>query len=344
MKTSKNAVRLGIDLGKNTFHVFGVDERGEQVVKRKLRRGQLLGFLANLPPTRIGMEACSGAHHWAREIEPLGHEVRLMAVQFVKPYVKGNKNDYNDAEAICEAVSRPGMRFVTVKSVEQQDMQALHRIRQGAVRARTALGNQIRGLLAEYGIVVAQQLGQLRRAIPQILEDAENGLTDFFRALLAQQYEQLVEWDRRIEGYDHQIESLFRSHEACGRIAAVEGVGAVGATALVAAFGDARQFASGRQFAAALGLVPRQHSTGGKSRLLGISKRGDRYIRTLLVHGARAVVQAVLAKDKTDARSLWIKRLVADRGKNRATVALANKNARIIWALLTRGETYRVAA
>jgi len=339
-----NITTIGLDIAKSVFHLVGADNRGKQVLKKRLKRTQVLEYFGNLSPSVVAIEACGGAQYWARQLKGLGHGPRLINPKYVKRFLRGNKNDYHDAAALCEAVVHPETRLVAVKTPEQQDLQALHRLRGGAMKERSALVNRARGLLAEYGIVVAQQLGQLRRAIPQILEDAENGLTDFFRALLAQQYEQLVEWDRRIEGYDHQIESLFRSHEACGRIAAVEGVGAVGATALVAAFGDARQFASGRQFAAALGLVPRQHSTGGKSRLLGISKRGDRYIRTLLVHGARAVVQAVLAKDKTDARSLWIKRLVADRGKNRATVALANKNARIIWALLTRGETYRVAA
>ena len=267
-----------------------------------------------------------------------------MAPQFVKPYVKGNKNDYNDAEAICEAVGRANMRFVGVKSIEQQDLQALHRIRQGAVKARTAQVNQIRGLLSEYGIVVAKSVGQLRRALPEILEDAENRLSELFRGLLAQLYEQLCEFDERIRGYDRQITALFQSQEACRRIEAVEGIGPLSATALVATFGDGRQFATARQFAAALGLVPAQHGTGDKTRLLGISKRGDRYIRTLLVHGARSVVNAVLRKDKQGARSRWIKRIAEERGKNRAAVALANKNARIVWALLTREDTYRAAA
>jgi transposase len=289
------------------------------------------------------MEACGGAHHWAREIEKLGHEVRMMAPQFVKAYVKSNKNDYNDAEGICEAVGRPNMRFVGIKSVEQQNLLSLHRIRQSVVKARTAQVNQIRGLLAEYGIVVGKGVGHVRRSLPQILEDGENRLPDLFRELLGELYEQLQLLDERIKGYDRRVTALFRSQEECRRIEAVEGVGPLGATAVVATFGDGRQFDNGRQFSAALGLVPGQHSTGGEPRLLGISKRGDRYVRTLLIHGARSVVNVVLNNNKDDARSRWIRRIAAERGKNRAAVALANKNARIIWALLSRGDTYRVA-
>jgi transposase len=336
--------RLGIDLGKNNFHLWGVDEAEQVVLRKKLKRGRLLQELANLPRCLVGMEACGGAHHWAREIEKLGHEVRMMAPQFVKPYVKGNKNDYNDAEGICEAVGRPNMRFVGIKNVEQQNLLSLHRIRQSVVKGRTAQVNQIRGLLAEYGIVVGKGIGHVRRRLPEILEDGENRLPDLFRELLGELYEQLRLLDERISGYDRRVNALFRSQEECRRIEAVEGVGPLGATAVVATFGDGRQFDNGRQFSAALGLVPRQHSTGGEPLLLGISKRGDRYVRTLLIHGARSVVNVVLNNDKDDARSRWIRRIAAERGKNRAAVALANKNARIIWALLSRGDTYRVAA
>lgn len=344
MNASKIVTRLGIDLGKNSFHLWGVDAQGSTVLRRKVARGQLLKTVANLPPCLIGMEACGGAHHWARELGKLGHEVRLMAPQFVKPYVKGNKNDYNDAEGICEAVGRPNMRFVAVKSIEQQDLQGLHRMRAAVDKTRTAHSNHIRGLLGEYGIAVNKGTAALRRALPELLEDAENGLSPLFRSLLAPLYEQLTELDRRLADYDRQIGALARNHEACRRLAAVEGIGPIGATALVASFGDARQFANARQFSAALGLVPAQHSTGGKAQLLGISKRGDRYLRTLLVHGARSAINAALTKDKDDPRSRWVKQVVARRGKNRATVALANKNARIVWALLSRGDTYRAAA
>jgi transposase len=341
MNGSKIVVRLGIDLGKNSFHLWGVNAEDEQVLKRKLSRTKLRREVAKLEPCLIGIEACGSAHYWARELKALGHEVKLMAPQFVKPYVKGNKNDYNDAEAICEAVGRANMRFVTVKSVEQQDIQALHRIRQGEMKAHTALVNRIRGLLAEYGIVVAKRPERLRGALPEILEDGENRLTARFRPWLAALYEQLLESEARIKDYGRQIEAISREQEACLRLEAVEGIGPLTASALVASVGDGHQFANGRQLAASLGLVPRQHTTGDHPQLLGISKRGNGYLRMLLIHGARSVITAVMRKDKTDRRSRWIKALVQRRGMNCAAVALANKNARIAWALLARGETYR---
>lgn len=341
MKISKKVVRMGIDLGKNTFHLFGVEESGSTVLKKKLRRKQVLEYFANLPSCLVGMEACGGSHCWAREIAALGHEVKLMSPQFVKPYVKGNKNDYNDAEGICEAVGRPNMRFVTLKSIEQQDLQGLHRIRQSVVKQRTALANQMRGLLGEYGIVVAKGISQVRTRIPGILEDGENGLTDRFRGWLAELLEAYRALDERIKLYDKEIQREHAANEVCQRISAVEGIGPQSATAIVAAYGDCKQFSDGRQFSASIGLVPRQHSTGGKPMLLGISKRGDKYIRMLLIHGARSVITWIEGKD--DRRSRWLQSLVARRGKNKAAVALANKNARIIWALLSRGECYRAA-
>ncbi len=341
MNSSKKVSRLGIDLGKNVFHLFGVNKEEERVLKKKLPRRQLLAYLSNLDSCVIAMEACGGSNYWGREITKLGHEVRLINPQYVKPYVKRNKNDYNDAEAICEAASRPNMRFVSVKSVAQQDGQSLHRMRQSTIKARTALVNQIRGLLGEYGLVIAQGVAQVRRRVPEILEDAENGLTDRFRRWLSDLYEDLRRLDERVKGYDREIELLFREQEDSQRLVAVEGVGIQTDTAVVSSYGQAKEFKNGRQFAASLGLVPRQHTTGGKPRLLGISKRGDRYIRTLLIHGARAVVRTV--ERKQDARSRWIQRLIKERGMNRAVVAVANKNARIIWALLSRQEQYRRA-
>lgn len=343
MNASKPVVRLGIDLGKNSFHLWGVDAQGERALKKKLGRGVLLRELALLQPCLIGMEACSGAHHWAREFTGLGHEVRLMAPQFVTAYVKGNKNDYNDAEAICEAVGRPSMRFVEIKSIEQQDILSLHRMRQGAMKARTALCNQIRGLLAEFGVVMPKGVNALRRQLPEVLEDGENRLSVLMREELAELKEQLRGFDERIAGYDRKLEGLFRQDKRCERIAKIEGVGVLSASAVVASFGDGRQFESARKFSAMLGLVPAQHTTGDKPRLLGISKRGDRYLRTLLVHGARAAIRVVVGSEKGDARSRWIKRLVSERGSNRAAVALANKNARIIWALLSRDQEYAPA-
>lgn len=338
MKVSKKIVRVGMDLGKNAFHLFGVDETGTMMLKRKLRRHQVLDYFANLPPCLVGMEACGGSHHWAREFMKLGHKVKLISPQFVKPYVKGNKNDYNDAEGICEAVGRPNMRFVTVKAIEQQDLQGLHRIRQSVVKQRTALVNQLRGLLGEYGIVVPQGIGQVRRRIPEILEDGENGLTARFRGWLTELLEAFRALDERIKNYDRQISHEHASNALCQRLSAIPGVGPQGATAIVATYGDGKQFSDGRQFSASIGLVPRQHTTGGKPLLLGISKRGDKYIRTLLIHGARSVINRIEGKD--DRRSRWLQSLVARRGKNKAAVALANKNARIIWALLSRGECY----
>lgn len=341
MKISKKVVRMGVDLGKNTFHLFGVEESGSTVVKKKLRRKKFLEYFANLSPCLVGMEACGGSHHWARELTELGHDIRLMSPQFVKPYVKGNKNDYNDAEGICEAVGRPNMRFVTVKGVEQQDLQGLHRIRQSVIKQRTAQSNQIRGLLGEYGIVVAKGISQVRTRIPEILEDGENGLTDRFRGYLAELLEAFRALDERIKMYDKEIQREHAASEVCQRISAIEGIGPQSATAVVATYGDCKQFSDGRQFSASIGVVPRQHTTGDKPVLLGISKRGDKYIRTLLIHGARSVINRIEGKD--DRRSRWLQSLVARRGKNKAAVALANKNARIIWALLSRGESYRVA-
>ena len=337
-----NITRIGIDLAKHVFQLHGVDRTGKVLVRKQLRRAQMLAYFSKLSSCLIGMEACGSAHYWARELGKLGHDVRMMAPQFVKPYVKSGKNDANDAEAICEAVSRPSMRFVPVKTVEQQVMQAEHRIRARLIRARTALSNEIRGLLAELGIVVPTSMGRLRRAVPEILEDGENGLPGSFRHLLAQLGEELREVDDNIAVYDARIAQAAREDRRIKRLLDVEGIGPVVASALVSAVGDARQFSKGRDMAAWLGLTPRQHSSGGKNRLGKISKRGDTYVRTLLIHGARAALNA--AKNKEDGRSRWVMGLVTRRNKNIATVALANKNARIAWSILSRGESYRVAA
>ena len=335
-----NATTIGLDIAKQVFQVHGVDRAGKTVLRKQLKRAQVLAFFANLPPAVIGLEACAGAHYWARELIKLGHDARLIAPQFVKPYVKGNKNDANDAEAICEAVGRPSMRFVPLKSPEQQDIQMLHRIRQNLVKQRTAAANQTRGLLGEYGLVVAEGLHHLRRRLPEILEDAENGLSPLARRLFADRYDCLVDLDRQIEAYQQQIAAVCQQSPACQQLLAIPGIGPITATAMVAALGDGQAFDHGRQVAAWLGLVPRQESSGGKPRLLGISKRGDTYLRTLLIHGARAVVRAAGRKD--DAQSRWINALVQRRNANIAAVAVANKTARTIWAMLTRGENYRV--
>lgn len=330
--------RIGIDLAKQVFQVHGVDEQGKKVLRRQLRRHQLLAFFSNLPVCLIGMEACGSSHHWARKLTALGHEVRLMAPQFVKPYVKGNKNDANDAEAICEAVSRSNMRFVPVKSVEQQDILALHRVRSGLVGQRTAKVNQIRGLLAEYGVVVRQGVDQLRRAVPVILDNADNGLSADFRLILMGLREDLVYLDDRVSELDRSIQKLANQNAAARRLQTLRGVGPITATALVAALGDGHQFERGRDASAWVGLVPGQHSSGGRDRMLGISKRGDPYLRTVLIHGARSVVKT--AHDKQDGLSRWVQSLCARRNKNVATVALANKTMRMAWALLTQGTEY----
>ena len=329
---------LGIDIAKNVFQLHGVDERGHVVLKKRLSRKKLLSFIAGLPPCVIGIEACGGAHYWAREFTQLGHTVKLISPQFVKPYVKSQKNDYHDAEAICEAVSRPHMRFVPAKTVDQQDIQALHRIRERHITGRTALVNQIRGLLAEYGLVLPKGVNQVRHKLPFILEDAENDLTFMARDWLEALATELRAFDERINEIDYKIKRVFKENEACRRLGQLDGIGPLTATALVAAVGDAKCFKNGRQMAAWLGLVPQQHSTGGKQTLLGISKRGNRYLRTLLIHGARAVVRVVGSKQ--DSKSRWLQGILERRGKNRAGVAQANKTARIAWALLTKGESY----
>jgi len=333
-------VRIGLDLAKSVFQVHGVGRDDQAVLRKTLRREAVIPFFAQLPPCLIGMEACSGSHYWARELSDLGHEVRLISPQFVTPYVKSNKNDRNDAEAICEAVGRPSMRFVPAKSSEQLEIQAVHRIRQRLVSDRTRLANQVRGLLAEHGVVIAREISRLRDALRKIAGGSrkDDGVPDMIRELVVEIREELAGLDKRIVSFNRRIRVLFRTNEACQRIGMIEGIGPITATALVAAAGDQSSFRNGREFAAWPGLVPRQRSSGGKARLFGISKRGDRYLRTLMIHGARAVLGK--AHGKTDARSLWIGRLRERRHPNVVAVALANKNARIVWSLLARDERY----
>lgn len=338
----KNEVTvLGIDLAKQSFQLHGVDNLGQTVLKKKLARKNLCEFIAQMPACTIGIEACGGANHWVRVFEKLGHTVHMIAPQFVKPFVKSNKNDAADAEAICEAVQRPSMRFVPAKSIDQQDMQSLHRIRSQAVARRTAQANQIRGLLMEYGLIIPQGISYIRKSIPQILEDAENELTTMFRELLANLYEEMVHLDNRIKTLENKLEALCSQNEDCQRLLSIPGVGLLSATAMVAAIGDISAFKNGRELAAWLGLVPRQHSTGGKPTLLGISKRGDTYLRTLLIHGGRTVVR--VAEKHQDKRSKWIVQLDGRRGKNISAVAVANKNARVAWALLSNKSMYQAS-
>jgi len=333
---------LGIDLAKQSFQLHGVDRNGVTVLKKKLARKNLCQFIALMPACIIGIEACSGANHWLRVFEKFGHTVYMIAPQFVKPFVKSNKSDAADAEAICEAVQRPSMRFVPAKSIEQQDMQSLHRIRSQAVARRTAQANQIRGLLMEYGLIIPQGISYVRKSIPLILEDGDNELTFMFRELLADLYNEMIHLDERIKNLENKLEAICAQNEDCQRLLTIPGVGLLGATAMIAAIGDINAFKNGRELAAWLGLVPRQHSTGGKPTLLGISKRGDTYLRTLLIHGGRTVVR--VADKHSDQRSQWITQIEARRGKNISAVAVANKNARVAWALLSKKSTYQVKA
>jgi transposase len=335
--------RVGVDLAKNVFEVYGVNRHEQPEWRQSLKRNLWIGELERrVPPgSEVGMEACAGAHHWARLLRSKGYRVRLMAPQFVKPYVKSNKTDHDDAAAICEAMSRPTMRFVAIKSIEQQDIQAVHRVRSELVGQRTSKANQIRGLVGEYGLVAPLRIGHLRHAIPAWLEDPENGLSDRFRRLLAGLWGDLRGLDERIATLDAEIQTIARSHPDAQRLQQLHGVGPVTATALVVALGDGSAFRRGRDFAVSLGLTPKQYSSGGKDRLLGISKRGDAYLRQLLVHGARAAVRT--AKHKHDPLSTWIQSLLKRKHVNVAVVALANKTARMAWALIRSDSDYQPA-
>ncbi|MDR3174929.1 MAG: IS110 family transposase [Desulfovibrio sp.] len=323
----------------------GVDAQGKPVLNRSLSRTGVVRFFANLPTCLVGMEACASSEYWARTIESLGHEVRRIHPRYVKAYLLGAKNDANDAAAICEAVQRPNMRFVPHKSPEQTDIQCIHRIRQGSVRSRTALINQIRGLLAEYGIVIRQGVCALRNQLPALITDEGKDLSGIMRRNLASLYESLCFLDGRILEQDKLLKAVAKENEACQRLMQVPGIGIMTATVLLTIAGVASNFKNGREFAAFLGLVPRQNSTGGKTRLLGISKRGDCYIRTLLIHGARAALYRMIAGHTPEhRRNLWAVELAARRGKNKACVALANKTARVVWSMLTQGTQYKHAA
>lgn len=324
----------GIDVAKSVFQVHGVEQHGRVVLRRQLRRSQVVLFFSKLEPCLIGMEACASSHYWARKLMALGHTVRLMAPQFVKPYRKNDKNDGNDAEAICEAVQRPNMRFVPVKSPQQQAELAVHRIRQRLMGERTALINQLRGLLAEFGLVLPTGANQVRAKLPAALEDAGESLPALASELFQELYEELRQLEQRITDHDRRIERLYRGNALSRKLAEVDGIGALTATAFSATVAHAVQFKNGRQCAAWLGLTPRQDSSGGKNRLLGITKRGDVYLRTLLVHGARSIMRHTAKRD--DPKSRWVEQLRRRRGDNVAACALAAKHARILWALMVR--------
>jgi len=334
-----NITTVGLDLAKLHFQVHGVDARGKVTLRKQLKRSQGITFFAQLTPCLVGMEACGGAHYWARKLSGVGHTVKLIAPQFVKPYVKTNKNDAADAEAICEAVGRPNMRFVPIKNTEQQALLGLHRARQGFVAMRTAQANQVRGLLIEFGLVIPLGIRYIEQKMPEFIEDAENGLSGASRSLFGRLLGNFRQLDRQVKELEREINAWHREDAASRRIEAIPGIGPLTASALVASVGDAKLFHNGRQFAAWLGLVPRQDSSGGKTTLLGISKRGDTYLRTLLIHGARSVLLNL--KRHPDRASGWLGRIADRRNPNIAAVALANKNARVVWALLAHGRDYQ---
>ena len=332
---------LGVDIAKTVFQLHGVSRKGRVVLKRRVMRDQLLAVIAQIEPCTIAIEACTGAFYWQRKFEALGHKVRIISPQYVKPFVRRQKNDGNDAEAICIAARQAHMRFVPPKTVEQQDIQALHRARQRMVNHRTAVVSQIRGLLLDRGFAFPKSITRARRMIPEILGDIDNELTPLAREAIGELHDLFLDLDRRIASFDKKIDRVFRSNEACQRIAKIKGIGPKTATAIIAAIGDGAEFKNGRHLSAWVGLVPRQHSSGERTTLLGISKRGSQHLRSLLVHGARAVVRT--AARKADPFNTWVNQLHQRRGFNRATVAVANKNARIIWAVLRSGECYHAA-
>lgn len=329
---------LAIDLAKDVFQLHGNDESGHCVLKRRLRRSELLEFMTNIPLCTVAMEACSTSNYWGREFRRLGHEVRLISPQFVKPFVKTNKNDSADAEAIAEAAVRPSMRFVPVKELWQQELQALHRARSLLVQQRVALTNALRGFLREMGFVCASGDKSLNELISSLLADEEK-FSGVFRDLLIRLSDAVAMTQDQVSALEVQLKAIAKKDVSCVRIQKIPGVGPITATALIAAIGDAKNFKNGRNLSAWLGLVPKQRSSGNKDQLLGISIRGDGYLRSLLIHGARAVIQ--FAEGKEDLRSKWALRKVNERGKNKAVVALANRNARVIWALLARNQEYR---
>ena len=333
---------LGIDLAKQVFQLSGQDNHGKIVLRKRIYRTELNAFIANLTKCTIIMEACSGASYWSREFSKHGHEIKLISPQHVKPFVLTNKNDKNDADAIVVAATRPGMMFVSTKTIEQQDIQSIHRIRSRLVGNRTALINQTRGLLSEYGIVMPKELSAFKSKIATLLSEEFQLLTQEFRFCLQIQYDEFIELNAKIKIYEKQIKQIYKTNAMCQKLSEIEGIGPLTSTALVATIGDANVFKNGRQMSAWLGLVPKQSSSGNKQQLLGISKRGDGYLRRLLVHGGRSVVYR--ATNKKDGRSNWVNQLKDRRGTNRTCVALANKNVRIVWALMTRDDSYKKAA
>lgn len=333
-----NIKTIGLDIAKNIFHLIGLDQYGNQVLKKKLRRGQLLNYFANLQSCTIAIEGCASSYYWQRELVKLGHKVKLLPAQHVKAHVRGNKNDYNDALAIAEASRVPQMREVTPKTIDQQSMQALHRLRDKAIGERTALSNQLRGLLAEFGIIFPQGVSKIRNGLYSVLEDAENDLTHTLRAALALKHTQFRQLDDLVLEIKRLIKEAGAEHTQVDLLQSIPGYGDILSTAYYSVIGNGKAFSKGRDASASLGVVPKQHSSGDKTKLMGISKRGDKYLRKMLINGARSVVNHAHKKD--DVLSVWVTQLVERRGKNKATVALANKLARIGWAVTVSGKPY----
>ena len=337
---SNHITRIGIDLAKNIFQVCAADDHGKIIFNKKLKRKDLASFIANIPACEVILESCASSNYWAQVFTEYGHTVKLINPAYVRPFVKTNKNDSADAEAICEAASRPTMRFVQPKTPPQQDIQLLHRVRSRLVSKRTSLSNQIRGLLAEYGIVIPEGIRNVRKRLPEILEDAENNLSMIARSVFHQQYEELADTDQRVNSLTKQITEISNTQEQCQRFKTVFGIGPMVSTALFATMGSPEHYKNGREFAAFLGLVPRQYSSGGKSQLMGISKRGDGQVRSLLVQGAQAALSRMHKRD--DSLSRWACRIKERRGHNIAAVALANKLARICWAMASTNTEFQL--
>jgi len=338
----KNISILGIDLAKHVFQLHGVNKSGKAVLKKRLSRSELKEFVANLPTCLIAMEACSGSHAWARMFERMGHKVKVISPQYVKPFVQVHKNDMRDAAAIAMAASHQGVPSVMVKSEEQLDLQAIHRVRERLVREKTAIGNELRGILADMGVIIPTGHASIRVLLPSILEDAEQPITYQGRQLLSDLREQWLETEAHIHRYDVMLQTYVKENEDCKKLLEIPGIGPVNASLLLSYAGDAKRFASARHFAASLGLVPKQASSGGKNRLLGISKRGNKHVRKQLVHGARSAYRVLLKEESSGRLSDWAKRM-KDSGKhvNKIVVALANKMARIVWCLMMKETNYQ---
>jgi len=330
---------IGIDLGKTTFHLVALGDSGKVLIRKKFNQKQLITFTANLQTSLIGMEACSGAHFLGRTLRSQGHNVKLIPAQFVKPFVKSNKNDFLDAEAIAEAVDRQNMRFVPIKTDDQLDLQALHRVRDRLIARRTSVINQLRAFLLERGMTFAKMPTKLKVAMPEILENADSNLTPRMRNLVGLLWSEWKELEQQITAMNTEVEQIASSDPACQRLRQIPGIGPLIATAVVASIGNGAAFRKGRDFASWLGLVPRQHSTGGKARLLGISKRGNPYLRKILIHGARAAV--VRVKRERSPFGSWLDALQTRAPLNVVVTATANKLARIVWAVLSSGEEFR---